>query len=267
MKKIVLSLILLITIVSALPVNASNYSIRELIPVDTETTVVGDRFSYQGVYFNSKKEDADKTKRNYVIFKGITNITNEEVSLSVSIGLFGEDRKNIGTIHICDEKLQPKQTKPFEIEVTKAFIGKEFNVKDVKYISIIGENTTCRDKTGYDEFIGQKVEEIGYKKNNQFDSDTQRTFKVYLVIGGVLVALFLYAFMFTNQYKNMDGEDVRQGYAYKNNELKEEREAELKRNPPKPPEKKQIKTDEVLKQEQQEKESDKSNTDLHNMFK
>ena len=65
----------------------------------------------------------------------------------------------------------------------------------------------------------------------------------------------------------MDGEDVRQGYAYKNEELKEEREAELKRNPPTPPEPKKIKTDEVLQQEKQEAESNKSNTDLHNMFK
>lgn len=264
MKKLVLSIILLVTMITALPVNASNYSIRELIPTDIETTVVGDKYSYQGIYFNATKSE---TKKNYIIFRAIANISTEDLPLSFSIGLFGEDKKNIGTIHICEDTLRPKESKPYEIEVTKEYLGKDYNVKDVKYIAVIGENTTCRNKTGKDEYIGQKVEEIGYKKNNQFDSDTQRTFKVYIVIGIVLLALFLYAFMFTNQYKNMDGEDVRQGYAYKNNELKEERERELKRNPPKPPEPKKIKTDEVLQQEQQEASSDKTNTDLHNMFK
>ena len=65
----------------------------------------------------------------------------------------------------------------------------------------------------------------------------------------------------------MDGEDVRQGYAYKNEELREERERELRINPPKPPEPKKIKTDEVLQQEKREAEADKTDTDLHNMFK
>ena len=275
MKKIVLSIILLITMLTAIPVNAANYDFRELIPVDIETTVVGDKFSYQGIYYNTgNKEGADKTKKDYIIFRKIANISDEAKPLSMSIALFGEDKKNIGTIHICDKTLQPKEGIPYEIEVTPEYLGiKEqktkikYKTKEIKYIAIIDQNLTCRNKTGADEYIGQTVQEIGYKRNNQFDTASKTTFTIYIVIGAVLLGLFLYAFMFTNQYKNMDGEDVRQGYAYKNEELREEIEKELNRNPPKPPEPKKIKTDEVLQQEQQEAEADKSNTDLHNMFK
>lgn len=275
MKKIILSIILLFMVFTALPVNAANYEFRELIPVDLETTVIGDKLSYQGIYYNTgNKEGTDQTKKNYIIFRKIANISEEEYPLSMSIALFGEDKKNIGTIHICDGTLQSKEGKPYEIEVTPDYFGiKEKRTKikykatEVKYIAIIDQNSTCRNKTGADEYIGQTVQEIGYKKNNQLDKDSQLTIKIYLVVGVVLVALFVYAFVFTNQYNNMDGEDVRQGYAYKNEELKEEREEELRVNPPKPPEPKKIKTDEVLQQEKQEAEADKTNTDLHNMFK
>ena len=205
MKKIVLSLILLMTILTAIPVQAANYSIRELIPVDIETTVIGSKYSYQGVYYNANKENADVNKRNYIIFRKIANISDEARPLSFSIALFGEDRKNIGTIHICEGNIEVKQGQPYEIEVTTEYLGKrendkyQYKPKDVKYISIIDENTTCRNKTGHDEYIGQTVQEIGYKKNNQFDETSKRTFTIYIVVGAVILGLFLYAFMFTNQ--------------------------------------------------------------------
>lgn len=267
MKKIILSLIVIVTLLSTLPVNADNYKVKELIPVDVQTSIHTNNFIYKGMYYNAKKEDGDPNKRNTIIFREIQNVSDEVKPLSISIALFNADRLNIGTIHICEGNLEVKQGIAYEIPVTKEFLGSEYKPSDVKYISVLSDNPTCRNRTGKDEYIGQKINEIGMKKNNQLNTQEKTTIKVYLIIGGVLLALFLYAFMFTNQYKNMDGEDVRQGYAFKNEEMKEEREKELRRNPPKPPEKKQIKTDEVLEQEQQEANKDKTDTDLHNMFK
>ena len=267
MKKIVLSLIVIITLLATLPVHADNYSVKELIPVDIQTSVHTSNFIYKGMYYNANKADADTTKRNTIIFREIQNVSDEAKPLSISIALFDEKRKNIGTIHICEGSLAVKQGVPYEIPVTKEFLGDGFKATDVKYIAVLSDNPTCRNRTGKDEYIGQKIDEIGMKKNNQLNTQEKNTISVYLVIGGALLAAFLYAFMFTNKYKNMDGEDVRQGYAYKNQELEQERQRELKLHPPKPPEKIQEKTDEVLRQEQQEANSDKTNTDLHNMFK
>ena len=170
MKKIILGIILLVTFLTTIPVKAANYSIRELIPVNIETTVVGDKFSYQGLYYNANKEGADKAKKNYIIFKQITNISDEAKPLSMSIGLFGEDRKNIGTIHICDGILQVKESKPYEIQITEEYLGKKnkkgekYRLTDIKYIAIIDQNLTCRSKTGYDEYDGKTVDEITKRK-------------------------------------------------------------------------------------------------------
>ena len=65
----------------------------------------------------------------------------------------------------------------------------------------------------------------------------------------------------------MDGNDVRQGYKTYNKELKDQREYELRINPPKPKEVKKVKTDEVIRQEEEAKNEKNSNTDLHNLYK
>ena len=87
------------------------------------------------------------------------------------------------------------------------------------------------------------------------------------IVGVVLLLLFLYNFMFTNAYQNMDGSDVRAGYRKYNKELKKERERELKKHPPVEPEPVKVKSDKVIEQEKQAQNEDKSGTDLHNLYK
>ena len=56
MKKIknIVRLLILITIMTIIPVNAANYELKELIPVNVETTIVTKHFSYRGFYYNDK---------------------------------------------------------------------------------------------------------------------------------------------------------------------------------------------------------------------
>lgn len=266
-KKIITVLLLLLAVIKTLPVKAANYELKELIPADIETTIVTDHFSYKSFYYNSNK---DKSKKNYVVFKAIKNRSDEALPVTISIALFDKDRENIGTINYCSKEegitLQPDEEKPYAIEVKKDYLAKGTKVKDVKYIAILSENIRCRT-SGSQESVGQTVEEIGIGKNNTLDSKTELMLKVFGAVAIFIIAVFVYAFGFTNTFENMDGNDVRQGYKSYNKELKAEREFEERTNPKPVPVPKETKTEQVKQQEQQAANEDKTGTDLHNMYK
>lgn len=255
MKKIKI-ILLVLTLILIRPVYAANYEIKELIPKDIKTTIVTNNFSYREFSFEDNK----------ISFSSIKNLSDKDLPISISIGLFNEKRRNIGTINYCKDHLSANEERQITIDITEAFLGKDYKAYDVKYISVLGDNINCRT-TGSDEYLGQTIKQITYGKNNTLDSQTQFLIKILSVVGGILLLIFLYQFLFTKSYQNFDGDDVRQGYKNYNKELKEQREEELRKNPPKPKEKKKIKTDEVLMQEEQAKNEDKSGTDLHNLYK
>lgn len=258
MKKIISILILLLFILSK-NVYAANYELKELIPEKIETTIVTNNFSYRKFSYNGE---------GYINFKSIKNLREEELPISISIGLFDKDKKNIGTINYCSKEnlLAAKEEKGFSIPITKEYLGDGFKIKEIKYIAVLDDNITCKTE-GKDYYIGQTVERIGEAKNTTFDSHETLFFTVIGIVGGVLLLLFLYSFMFTNSYENMDGEDVRIGYKKYNKELEDDRERELRMHPPKPKPKEKIKSDEVLEQEKKAQEEDKTGTDLHNLYK
>lgn len=261
MKKNYLLIILtLLAGIITLPVHAANYEVKELIPVDVTTSVKGQIYLYKGI----------SCKDGIIQIQSIRNNSYEAKPLSVSIALFGEDKKNIGIIHYCEKetKIATKETKKdFLLDIKGSYLASGKTYKDIKYYSVIGENTTCRND-GSQEFIGSTVEQIGMPKNTGITDSTELLLNMLKVIAVVLVGLFLYKFIFTSAYQNMDGEDIRQGYAYVNKELRKEREREARRNPPQPKVVKSEKTDEVRKQEQKENSSEnKNNSDLHNMYK
>lgn len=258
MKKIISILILLLFILSK-NVYAANYELKELIPTKIETTIVTNNFSYRKFSYNGE---------GYINFKSIKNLRNEELAISISIGLFDKNKKNIGTINYCsdDNRLAGKEERGFSIAITKDYLGDGKNVKDIKYIAVLDDNITCK-REGRDYYIGQTVDQIGEQKNTTFDSQETLFFTVIAIVGGVVLFLFLYSFMFTNAYENMDGDDVRIGYKKYNKELADDRARELRLHPPKPKPKEKIKSDEVLQQEQLAKEEDKTGTDLHNLYK
>jgi hypothetical protein len=89
---------------------------------------------------------------------------------------------------------------------------------------------------------------------------------ILTIIGGALLVLIIYKLLFTNKFKNIDGNKVREGYKEYNEELRKEREEYLKNNPP-VEEVKETKPEEILRQEEEAKNEDKSSTDLHNLYK
>ena len=258
MKNIIKIVLLFVVVVSIIKTNAANYTIKELIPVNIETTIVTDNFSYKSLYYNN----------NYVIFKGIKNLSDKDLPISITIGLFDNNKKNIGTIHYCKEEeiLKSKEEKSYAIPVDNTSITNGKSTDDIHYIAILDENIHCR-KGGEDDFIGQKVEEIGMHKNTGLDSKSQFLIQILVIIVVGLITMFLYKFLFTNRFENIDGENTRLGYKEYNKELKLKREKELREHPPEPKKVKKIKTDEVLKQEEMARHEDKEKTDLHNMYK
>ena len=255
MKRIKVLLILILLLITT-PVNAANYEIKELIPIDTKTTIVTKKFSYKKFYY----------KDNKIIFEGIKNLSDESTPITISIGLFNNNKKNIGTINHCDYTINGKEEITYEIDVTKDYIGKDYKLEDVKYIAVLSDNKDCRT-SGFDEYIGQTIKEIGQYKNNTLDSKTEFLIKIFSVLGGALLLIFLYNLLFTRKYQNFDGNDVRQGYKRVNEDLRKEREEELRINPPKPKEVKQTKPIEVLEQEEAASKEEKDSSDLHNMYK
>ena len=258
-KKILLGLLLLV-LGFIHPVKAANYDFRELIPTGKETTIRGNNFLYKGLSYQN----------GMVKFETIKNNSKEKRALSVSIGLFDEKKKNIGTINYCSEELalNTKEEKTnFIIDVKGSIIEEGKNYKDVKYISLLGENINCR-LDGSKDYIGQTVEQIGMPKNTQLSDSAMLIVNIFKYILIAMIIIFVYRFVFTNAYRNVDGEDVRQEYAYINKELRKERERELKRNPPKPKEVKPNKAPEIIEQEKIQNEKDLADdSDLHNMYK
>lgn len=277
MKKIILFItILVITLVSQ-NVYAANYNIKELIPVNKHTTIGTNNFRYIDFYYNDNEMEADGLKNNFIIFSKIKNVSDEKKAVTVSIGLFDKDKKNIGTINYCSTKdktsvvagteLNPDEEKSYVIEVNKKYLADKKTVKDIEYISILSDNPNCTTGSSLD-FVGQTVDEIGQIKNTGLSDDAELLIKILTGIGIVAIIIFVYNFMFSTRYKNFNGEDVRQEYSYINKELEAKRKYDAIHNPTPPKKVKEVKTQGVKAQEERENSNaNKESSDLHNFYK
>ena len=221
--------------------------------------------------------EADGLKNNFIIFSKIKNVSDEKKAVTVSIGLFDKDKKNIGTINYCSSKdktsvvagteLNPDEEKSYVIEVNKKYLADKKTVKDIEYISILSDNPNCTIGSSLD-FVGQTVDEIGQIKNTGLSDDAELLIKILTGIGVVTIIIFVYNFMFSTRYKNFNGEDVRQEYSYINKELEAKRKYDSIHNPTPPKEVKEVKTQEVKAQEERENSNaNKESSDLHNFYK
>ena len=262
MKKSILLLVLLITIISTsiINVNADNYKMRELIPLDEKTTIRADSLLYKDVSY----------KKGKIVIGSIKNISNEKKPITISVGLFDKNRRNILVINYCSDEdfLDPKGVyDDYVIDIDESIFDDNVSISDIKYISVLSENSHCR-LGGEKEFVGKRVNDMYIFFSGELPQSVKLLLNIVKVVIVLLVALFLYKFLFTNAYRNMDGDDVRKEFKYRNKQNAKKREEELKRNPPKPKEKKKTKTDKVLEQEKLEKEKEhKDHSDLHNFYK
>ena len=260
MKKLIQIFIILIIVISSKTVYADSYKMMELIPKDKKVTIRGDQLLYKDVEFKEGK----------IVIGQIKNITDEKKSITISIGLFGKDKRNISIINYCstEDALETNQViENYQIPIDEEKFDKDKTINDIKYYAIISENKSCR-LGGAKEYVGEKINRINKLGDNSLPSSVTMLLNIvkYFVIGFIII--FLYKFLFTGSYRNMDGEDMRADYAYINKEKEKERERQRKLNPKKPKTIKQTKSDKVLAQEKEEQEKEnKDDSNLHNFYK
>ena len=260
MKKVLCLLIVFMGLIT-FNVNAAEYKELELIPVNSggNITVTTNYFKYINIKYNNNK----------ISFGTIRNISSEDKAVTVSIGFFDEKKINIGTVNYCskDNNLAPKQGIVYAIDFDKDILAPGKTTKDIKYMAIISDNINCNVGNSQ-EYVGDRIEEIGQPKNNTLSDSEKRLINLLLVIGGVGLFIFVYNYLFSNKYKNFDGEDVRQNYNYINKKLARKREYDAINNPPQPKPRKQEKSDKVIAEEKLEKSKENTDSsDLHNFYK
>lgn len=268
MKKI-LNWIIIIMLLVTYRVNAAEYKLMELIPINTggNITITTDHFKYIDI----------KYKDNIISFGSIRNISDAKRPVTLTIGLFDKEKKNIGTINYCssaddtstlkDIELDTDQGVTYQLQVNKTYLASNKSFKDIKYFSILSDNINCNTGNAL-EYVGEKVDKIGQVKNNTLNSSEKLLIYILLFIGGVGLFVFLNNFAFSTKYENIDGDDVRNGYKKYNKKLARQREYEAIINPPKPKPVKKEKSDKVIMEEESEKAKENTDSsDLHNFYK
>lgn len=267
MKKIITLVILLITIISIKNVNAANYELKELIPVGIKTTIVTKHFSYRQLYYDQAT--------NEINFGSVKNIFDTELPLSISIGLFDEDKRNVGIIHYCEKDnnlIAAGAEIPFSVAVTSEYLGDKKTKDDIKYIAVLEDNYTCKtDKSQI--YVGQKVDDIGSYYGGEMSDSSKLTIQIIIFVGSAILVIFLYQFLFTNKFKNMDGNEVREELKnYKNDSARANTFVVIKDSHSEIPDGISIinksKTSEMADKEAEENEKSKrKENDLYDMYK
>lgn len=254
MNRIVKIFLILVVCFSFKTVYAENYKLKELIPYNVDTTIHTDNFSYKGIRFDEEG----------VHFNGIKNLTDKKLPISVSIGIFDKRGINIGTINYCDIDLEGKTEMSFLIEFSDKYLAKNKKIEDIKYIALLGDNINCRTK-GSTDYVGQDVDKLGITHKEKLDKSTELFLSILTVVAGAFLVFIVYKLIFTRAYRNMNGNDVRKAYESINKELKEMREEEEKNK--EEPIEEFTKSQDIIDQENNAKNEEKENTDLHNMYK
>ncbi len=203
MKKYIILLIVLCVFIN---VKAEKYSLYQLIPANTDATVETENFLYENFYYNDNALQAEKLQSNHVIFSMIKNLTKEERPITISIGVFDKDKKNIGIVNFCstnekysllDTTIKPDQEMNYAVGVLKKHMITGKSVADVKYIAILGDNIECK-MAGTTEGAGKTVEEMEKTKDDVYVSPNTMIF-VYIVAGviGLGIVLFVVKMLLT----------------------------------------------------------------------
>ena len=250
MKKIIKIIFVLIICLSINTVYADNYKIKELIPYNINTTIHTDNFSYKEIHFDEEG----------VHFNGIKNLTDEKKPISISIGLFDKKGINIGTINYCDMYLNAKEEMSFIIKFNEGYFGKKKSLKDLKYIAVLDDNITCK-KNGSDNFVGESVDKLGIIHNEELDNSVEIFLSILTAVAGLILIFIVYKLIFTRAYRNIDGNEVREAFNSINKEQKIQEEKVNKF------EMVDEKSAEIIEQEKNAQNEDKSSTDLHNLYK
>ena len=188
------SLICLLFIGIAFPVNAANYETKTLIPVDTEATVNTELLSYENFIYHSVGDDKGNCE---IEFGNITNNTDDKIPVSINLLLFNSSKKNIGYVTYCSERdvdseytgrlLSPHEALPFKITVSRRYVDGDYNAYETKYVAVLDENKYCQ-VGGYRNYVGQTLEEIlaGKENNNKTNAEIFENIYAFLKDNGII---------------------------------------------------------------------------------
>ncbi|MBQ9018907.1 MAG: hypothetical protein IJ097_01170 [Bacilli bacterium] len=147
-------------------VNAQDYELNKLIPVDTIASVKTEKFDYNNFVYSSSLNDKEIST---ITFESIKNNTHSKLPVSINILLFGNDQKNIGFLTYCSDKdlssnysgfkISGEASAPFSINVARKYFIDGKSAKDVKYIAVMDENKYCHIG-GYDKYKDLTIDEI-----------------------------------------------------------------------------------------------------------
>ena len=263
MKKVLLGILIFICFIN---VNAKDYSVNELIPIDEKASVTTDNFFYHDFYFNSK-EISSLINQRVIKFSGIKNLDNEERNISVTIGFFNENKENIGLYNYCSIKdndskglLKQNEETNYSIYINNGLLSKKSNVNDIKYIAIMSENPNCNSGTNYD-FVGKKIEYIEFEDKPAYDY-TYIKYCLFLLVLILIVLIIKFIFDYTIN-KNGRVTDKIYGISRDRRTNEEVKDQYYKRR-----EEENLKNKKVEKKpEIVDKSQEKGKTDLHNMYK
>ena len=166
MKKHILFLLILVIGIFPRIVNAEEYKVNTLIPIDTKATVKTEKFDYNNFVYNSV---SDNNTKSLITFESIKNNTHSKVAVSINLLLFGSNKKNIGLVSYCTDKdldssyagykLLGEEEKPFSISVLSKYFVEGKNSTDIKYIAVMDENKYCH-VGGYSNYKDKTIDEI-----------------------------------------------------------------------------------------------------------
>jgi len=215
MKKYIISLILIFILFLTPNVYAADYKEKELIPVDTETTVRTDNFIYKGIVYS----------KGNINIEFVRNKSANELPISISVALFDSEKKNIGLINYCDEKIVLGYREKYSeigINVSNYSRKEGTTLSDIKFIAVWNDNVTCKTRDSLD-YVGQKIENMGVVGKEEASTDASILVYVLLGVGGLLFIIFVYNFLFTDRFRDMNGDDTRRAYKKRQEQILDER--------------------------------------------
>ncbi len=233
MRKIAILFISLFLMV--VPVKALNeVNIDVLLPVNTSNNAVAETFSYDGVYYNTS---LDGSGRSTISIGTVRNLTDKKMPLSISIGLFDKDKKNIGVVNYCSthdmgtdytyKELRKNETSPLSIKVkTDEHIADKKKIEDVAYFAIFDDNKYCK-VGGKDNYVGLTIEqitggEVANKVEKFLDLEFLRELEIpdfiknhrnfWMVVGVILLIFLIQADLLNSLHRKMFNKNA--GIAY-----------------------------------------------------
>ena len=169
MKKFFVVLLALLCF-SVIPVEAleEDTNVNVLYPVSSSFNVVTEYFNYENLVYNP---NLDVNGNTTISIGKVHNSASKKVPVSIRVGLFDSEQKNIGVVNYCSTRdtesdysykmLLADQEIAFYVKVSeKKNIAKGKKLEDVAYIAVLDDNNDCSRDGMENKYVGLTIDEI-----------------------------------------------------------------------------------------------------------